>query len=85
LFVTIHHDRGGRSATPGTTTCASTCANDLKVSNYRCRNCGAPAGAAVHRRTDPVELGGEFRVGREVIVALEEYPRRGCARAQFFE
>jgi len=37
LFVTIHHDRGGRSATPGTTTCASTCANDLKVSNYRCR------------------------------------------------
>jgi hypothetical protein len=37
LFVTIHHDRGSRSSTSATT-CTSTCVNNLKVSNYSCRN-----------------------------------------------
>jgi len=36
LFVTIHHDRGSRSSTSATT-CAPTCVNNLKVSNYSCR------------------------------------------------
>jgi len=38
LFVTIHHDRGSRSSTRAPSPGASTSANDLKVSNYSCRN-----------------------------------------------
>jgi hypothetical protein len=46
LFVTIHHDRGSRSSTSATTR-TSTCVNNLKVSNYSCRN---------FARNKPIEL-----------------------------